>query len=249
MKRQLPIFQRLALALNGVGGTISIVLFFVGCYLLNTAIQNIDFEEISYLQGEVQIGKGKITDIYETDYNFSSKPYYGYEYTFDSPVGVLLWTSFASGQNFKVGDEVSIEYSEVRPGINRIQGMTNIVGGTSSFYLLIPLFLSFLWIAILIMMNKKKRLFITNGKVSRGTLVKRRIIYDEFSEEDVYKLTFNFLDENGKKYQVSVNTSNPEELMDERQELLIYELSNPPKAILVDTLPWFVSDYIKKNWI
>ena len=52
----------------------------------------------------------------------------------------------------------------------------------------------------------------------------------------------------GKVYDTIVKTHKTSKLEDEHSEKIIYHTKNPNQAVVVDSLPWSLPQYIKKEW-
>ncbi|MCT4640227.1 MAG: hypothetical protein N4A72_21195 [Bacteroidales bacterium] len=249
MRKRLPLFEKFAIYLNGYFGVIAVVTAIIGFPIAESIFQDIDFGEIIYLNDDAAIGKGKITDVFETNISVNETDVYGYEYTFFSPEGQYSWVSYFDGYVYEKGAEVEIEYYKERPEINRIKGMTNNPGGyLLSLLGLIPLIIGSVWIILNIIRGNKKMSIINRGVLTDGDLVDKIATSTEINEEKVYKYIFKYIDSKGKEHRVTAKTHNTHKLEDELREKIIYSSDDPRKAILVDTLPWTVPDYIKENW-
>ena len=57
------------------------------------------------------------------------------------------------------------------------------------------------------------------------------------NNQTVYKLTFEFTTDDGRRYEATARSHRPFVLEDEPQEQLLYDPYNPKKAVLLDSLP------------
>ena len=136
--RQLPFLDKVVILINGAFGLVSLILLLISSLLIILMIDDVDYAEIKYLNDDVLIGTGVITEIFETGTTINDEIVYGYDYTFFSPIGELYWTSYKLGYIYEIGDTVQVEYSNFKPGVNRIKGMNNTPGGLLSLLFLIP---------------------------------------------------------------------------------------------------------------
>mgnify|MGYP006150371075 CR=1 FL=1 len=248
MTKQLPFFENTILLINGYYGLIAIFLMMMGVLTTISIVEHIDFQEIVHLQRNTSIGKGLITDIFETNTSINKTSIYGYQYTFYSPSGDLSWLSYDLGYSYDVGDTIQIEYSNVRHDINRIRGMSNTPGGLTSILFSLPLLGGLIWMMINVTKGKRKKIIIENGLITDAILINKESTPVQINERIVYRMHFKFVANNGKEYKISTKTHQPEKLEDEQTEKLIYHSEDPKKAILIDDLPWPIPKYIKNNW-
>ncbi|MEM7110066.1 MAG: hypothetical protein AAF519_17695 [Bacteroidota bacterium] len=245
MKNHLPLSAKIALLINGSVGLIPLFLILFGLMFSYNLLQSIDIQATIYLSGDTEIGKGRIVNVFDTDYYVNSEAVYGYDYIFDAPKGPLEWTSYGYTY-FDVGQEVDIEYNPDQPEINRIAGTTSSMGGGSTFLFAIPLLVGVIWFLINIKNGLKKIRVISNGIIGRGELVSKEPTNSSVNGHTVYKLMFEFKAGDRQTYQVSTKTHKTHELEDENYETLIYDPQDPSKAFLADSLPWGVPAVVKK---
>jgi hypothetical protein len=215
-------------------------------------IQEIDLEELTYLNKQTSIGKGQILEIFDAVYSDEENMVtsYGYNYVFFSSSGDLNWTSYSNQRLHNVGDTVQIEYSLIRPSVNRIKWMSNT---TDDGYSVIVFFLfatigSLIWLIVFILKGIRKVKTITHGIITEGVLTQKKETSTKINENSVYKMVFTFTANDNKVYQVVVKTHKTSKLEDENSEKIIYHAEDPHQALVVDSLPWTVPKYIKKEW-
>lgn len=247
--KSLPLFETISLLINGNYGLISILIIGIGVFISGGLIREIDFVATYKLQGEVKTTAGTITDIIETNYSINEEYVYANYYEFKSPVGELNWASYSTGLVHKIGDEVIVEYNPTHPEINRIQGLTNSPGGRGIILYLIPLLVGLIWFTINIFKGRAKLNILKNGKITDAQLTNKTATNLKINDRTVYKMRFNFKDSKGMERELKIKTHLPHKLEDDKFEKVIYHSDDPNKAILVDSLPWTVPNYIKSNFI
>lgn len=245
IKKTLPLSTRLSLLFNGNSGLIALALMLFGSMFSYNTISTLDLQEIIHLRNNVEIGDGEIIAIFETNTSVDEVSIYGYDYVFHSPIGDLYWTSYMLGYEYDIGEKVKIEYNTIRPYVNRIQGMSNTLGG---LIYLIPLLVAFLWMIYNFFTGIRKIQTIKNGELAKGKLIDKQATPISIHETTVYKLTFSFIAKDGESYETSIRTSKPEKLEDDRNKTLIYHKNNPNRALMLDGLPWSTGKVIKQRW-
>ena len=243
-QKVLPLSAKLALLFNGNWGLIAFFVFLFGLVFSLGALSTLDIPAMIYLSGDVEIGKGEILEVYETNMSVNEESIYGYDYVFYSPLGEQYWTSYARGYRYDVGDQVMIEYHPERPDVNRIQGMGNTLGG---FVFMVPLLISLVWIGINAFLGMKRIRIIQNGKLTSAELTGKEPTLTRINNRRVYKMIFSF-EVNAQEYQAIARTHKPEDLEDGHPKTIIYDQDNPEKSLVLEKLPWFTGKVIKERW-
>lgn len=248
MRKYLTLSQKVSLLINGNKGIISILLIVVGLLVSLLIMRNSEFSTALYLRKDTLLGKGKITDVFETNTSVNEEYVYGYEYIFYSPIGDLYGISYQRGYVYELGSEVEIVYNKFRPDYNKIKGMSTNPGGMLLIIsFAIPVFIGLVWLIINFIIGASRLKIIQNGKVTKGILIDKITTNSKINDNTVYKLVFKYK-ANNREYQVTTRTHKPEKLEDESEKLLIYNSWDASKALLVDSLPWGVPKFIKDNW-
>lgn len=146
--------------------------------------------------------------------------------------------SFATGSYIEEGTPVPVEFNADYPKYSRIEGTRySVMGAWGLLILLFPL----IGLTVLIFSVKSgfsKINILKNGIYAKGNLIKSYETGTEINECPVYKMIFEYRDENGQTHKTSVKTTNPDVLEDDDNEKMIYNPSNPSKAVFIDTLPY-----------
>ena len=249
MKRQLPFFYKASIYLNGFLGLAPIVLFFVGLFLAQVIIKDVDIKQYLYLQNKTTLIEGEVFDRFRTNLTINEEAVFGYKYSFASPVGLQKGISYCTGKRNSNDNKVVIEYATAHPNIHRIKGLSNTPGGFVSFVFLMPLLAGLIWLLVNLYKGRIKLKVITEGTLGYGTLIEKRKTLTRINNRPVYKLIFEFRNEKRNIYNATARTHKPGRLLDDAEEMLYYDKTNPKKAVLVDDLPWGTPRYIKANWI
>lgn len=245
----MPFIDKVVIFINGGSGLIAIFLVSFSSLFTVLTIAEADFEEIKYLDEHVSIGKGVITSIFESNLSINGESVLGYDYTFFSPNGEMKWTSYHLGLVYEIGDSVEIEYSPVRPDVNRIKGMNNTPGGWMAAIILLPLIGSVIWLVYSIWKGMFRLRLLRIGYFANARLERKESTMFKVNNKRVYRFVFSFLDNWGNENVVTAKTSNPEKFEPLENVIAVYDPGNPRHAFILDSLPartWF---YIKKDWL
>ncbi|MCG3210590.1 MAG: hypothetical protein FOGNACKC_04221 [Anaerolineae bacterium] len=146
--------------------------------------------------------------------------------------------SYTTGQQFAVGDSVTVEYRRDRPDIARIQGTR---AGTFSpwVFCFVSIFpaVGLAFIAFSLKSGFAGGQLLKHGQLTQGKLISKEPTNTRINNQMVYKLTFEFTADNGLPYQAIARSHQPAKLEDEAQERILYNPANPKNAVLVDNLP------------
>ncbi|KXX71519.1 hypothetical protein [Flammeovirga sp. SJP92] len=163
-------------------------------------------------------------------------------------MGNFNWTSYCIGHIYDVNDSVVIEYSSIRPDVNRIKGMSNTPGGRLSLLFTIPFWVGLIWMIFNAVNGHKRYRLLKMGRFTNVKLIKKEPTVIEIEGSKVYKFTFSFLDQTGQKHQVTTMTSNPSKYIYLEKVTAVYDPHNPNKSFLINSLPESVARYINENW-
>ena len=84
----------------------------------------------------------------------------------------------------------------------------------------------------------KANYLLANGVLGLGTLKSKKVIkHDSSGDPSVWKLTFEFIANDGRTHDVSTSTTEPGKLEDQEYEGLLYDPRRPSRAVMMDTLP------------
>lgn len=248
MIRLLPLFHQFTLYINGSNGLFAWGLFLAGVFAIQEMGNDIDLRAGVYLQGQPEIGTGTITKVERTNVAVMGRDVMRYDYLFHSPAGDVAGTSYSADYEFETGQSIKVEYSEDRPEIHRIAGMTNTSGGGVYFLFLLPLIIGLVWIVVNMAKGKKRIRIIQQGEFAMGTFINKEGTWTKINRRRVYKMTFRFTALNGEEYDAVTKTHRPENISNKQGECLVYDPNDPEKSLMIGTLPWMVPTYIKKHW-
>ena len=205
---------------------------------------NAEFSSLYYFRGELETAPGTVLVTEPTSFSEGGSKHsrgrriYAMHYSF-SPLGEGEYggTSYATGERFRKGDSVTVEYPKGNPSVSRIQGMRRaILSSWAALVGIFPLVGGGFIIAGLRNGIKANRL-LANGKVGVGVLKSKVPTNTRINNQTVYKLTFEFAAEDGMTYEVITRTHIPSRLQDEKKERLLYDSFRPSYAVMLDNLP------------
>ena len=236
--RPVPLLVRCRVLLGSPVGQIGWFFFGFGMIFFWAFVLNSELPTWASFRGELETARGVVTHVEATKASENHARIYANHYSFTGPDRIQYeGVSYSTGTQRHKGDAVIIEFPKGNPATSRIQGMRmGQFGAAVVFVLIFPLvglgfMLPGLWSGI-----KANRLLV-NGKEALGTLKSKVPTNVKVNKRTVYKLTFEFVAEDGYTYQAVAKSHRPEILEDEAQEPLLYDPSDPRNAVMLDSLP------------
>ncbi len=238
--RSVPLLVRVQAIFGGFSSQFGWLFFgfgmlFVWIFGLTTVINSTYFWLSS-----VETAPGTVASIQHTDASENEQPVMANQYIFrvERLEQEFRGESYTTGTQYSVGDDVTIEYVANNPEISRIQGTR---AGTFSAWALcivgiFPL-VGLAFIGVSLMQGFTGTRLLKHGKVTTGRLVDKSPTSTRINDQTVYKLTFEFIADDSRRYKASARSHKPHNLQDEAYEQIVYDPHNPANAVLVDNLP------------
>jgi len=236
--RQVPASVRLRVLFGGFLSQFGWL--FLGFGMIFVWVFQVDSALASFIafRGRLESTTGTVAECRKTSYTVNNSPVYATHYAFKSPDGrTHKGVSYSTGAPPAKGAPVTVEYPKGNPGTSRIKGMsTTPFGMWVSFVLVFPA-LGFVFAAIGMRKGVRGLRLLTHGKTGKGKLLSKEPTNTKINDQTVYKLTFEFVAEDGKTYQAKAKTHHTARLEDETEEPLVYDPLNPSYAVMMDALP------------
>ena len=236
--RPVPLLVRSQVLLGSPVGQIGWLFFGFGLIFFWAFVLNSELPTWPSFRGELETARGVVTGVDDTKASENHARIYANHYSFTGPDGIKYeGVSYSTGTQGNKGDAVTIEFPKGNAARSRIRGMrTGQFGAAVAFVAIFPLvglglILPGLWGGI-----RANRL-LTNGKQALGKLTSKVGTNTRINNRTVYKLTFEFVAEDGYTYQAVAKSNKPEILEDEAQEPLLYDPAEPRNAVMLDSLP------------
>lgn len=199
-----------------------------------------DFSSVWFALDAVETTHGVVTAVEPTGASVNDTSVYANHYTYriEKLETEYQGVSYTTGYEFESGQDVGVEYLKRYPTLSRIEGARR---GEFDLWI-IPFLLLFPLIGLGMVGFGLKNGFkanrlLTNGKVGMGELVAKEATNTTVNDRRVYKLTFEFVADDGQSYEVVNKTTTTHLLEDDAQERLLYDPYNPRYAVMVDNLP------------
>lgn len=190
-----------------------------------------------HFTGELNVTNGRIIEVVETNMEINEQSVWAnvYEYT-DEYGNEYILDAFTTGYSLPINKEVTVEYVIDSPEYGRIPGVRSAEFGSWGLlmYLLPIIGLSMIFYGI--RRGYKDYNLLKIGEITKAKLVNKIPTNTEINAQTVYKLTFEFHDNNNKSYRKELKTHLTTRFEDDEFERLLYDPSDPAKSTLVDDL-------------
>jgi hypothetical protein len=195
---------------------------------------------------DLVVTSGFITSLNETLYKVNESPLYEYRYRYFDESQIPYSGFFLEyADAYEPGQEITIQYLKDSPEVSRFAGKDRrnydqimFLAGVAS------IIIGFLFLYPSYRRTKRERKIIMMGRPAEGKLVYAEPTNLRVNEQPVYKLTYEYYTNRDDVQKFSVRSHMIRNISDEHTEILIYDPSNPAKALVVDTLPGPVARYI-----
>lgn len=191
--------------------------------------------EAARFAGDPPVTSGEVTAWRSTSFNINSQKVFETSYEYRLPDGSTGdGQSYATGRYLDAGAGVTVEYLENDPEMSRIEGMRTTPGGLAvGFVFLLP-FIGLVFAMIGMLRGLKAYRLLTIGALAHGTFEKKEATMTRVNNRPVMKLTFSFEAEGGGTFRATGKSHVPYRMEDEPTELIIYDPSEPARAMVLD---------------
>ena len=174
-----------------------------------------------------------------TNVSENDSPVYEHTYSFVTPEGTQSrGTSYVTGHSLPAGSEVTVEYVPHRPQVSQVRGMRrNLVPEWVMLFVSIFPLIGLAFVVATVRQGIKANRLLAHGQLASGVLSDKQPTGTKINERTVYRLTFDFEAGDGRRYQATAGTHEPERLEDQRREPLLYDVLNPSYSVMLDSLP------------
>jgi hypothetical protein len=201
---------------------------------------NADYSVVSF-RGPLAEATGEVVRVERTSFSEGSKsrsrPVYASHYVYFVADRPLTGTSYSVGRPAEPGQRVTVEYAEADPARSRIAGMRRAPFGPWAMALGIVPLAGLVMLGFASAIGWKRTRLLRAGHLVMGRLKHKRPTSTKVNGRVVHELTFEFGGRDGRRHEVTVRTSAPERLEDEKQEPLLYDPARPSRAYLLDQAP------------
>jgi hypothetical protein len=235
--RQVPSSIRCQLLFGGFSNQFGWFFFGFGLIFFWVFAANADLLSAVYYRGDLETVTGKALYSEKTSASENRTRVYANHYSFVYGGVEYNGISYATGDYFSGGEQVTVEFPNGRLDLSRIQGMRRSIFGTAAIFVVIFPAVGLGFIAFGLVGGIKANRLLTNGKLGMGRLKLKEPTNTRINHQMVYKYTFEFNDEIGRNHNVVSRTHIIGVLEDEQEERLLYDPNNPSYAVMMDSLP------------
>ncbi len=238
--RSVPVPVLVQVLLGGFGNQFGWLFFGFGMIFVWAFGAFASLTPVYFWLSRVETAPGVVAEVHSTHASENDVTVYTNQYVFrvERLEAEFRGESYTTGRKFSVGDPVMVEYLSRSPQTSRIQGERSSLFApwVLCFVGIFPA-VGLAFIAVNMQRGVKGSQLLRYGKLTGGKLIDKRPTNTRINEQMVYKLTFEFVADDGQRHTVTANSHQPENLEDETLEKVLYNPYNPKSAVVVDNLP------------
>ncbi len=232
--RQVPFGIKLRIMTSSAIFWIGFMFFCIGTTIGVAFSFSMDFKSLSFHPDRSTTGK----IIYQEATNCSEnkRTIYRYDFEFSNGGTIVKGSSYSSDFTDSY-NSIEVEYESTNPQNARIIGMRS-----APFSAWIGLFIGIfptiglVFLAFAITKGLKNIYLVTNGILTKGKVVGKEATNTKINGRTLFRMFFEFKTQNGHTITSKCTTTEPENVLDEAEEMLLYDPRTPEKAVLLDTV-------------
>jgi len=236
--RGVPTTLRLQVLFGGVVGQMG--WFFLGFGMIFVWVfgTRADILSLYHFRGRLATATGVVLASDSTNVSYNERPVFAHRYSFVTPDGQQRDGVSCSVDRLEPGSRVTVEYRDTDPSVSRIQGMgRGVLPWWVCLFVCIFPAVGIGFIIPALRQGRKACRLLGNGRLAAGILQAMEPTGSSINDRPVYRMVFGFQAEDGRAYEATANTHEPERLRDQQRELLLYDPYDPSYAVLLDSLP------------
>jgi hypothetical protein len=233
--RHVPLSLRILNFCNGMA-LVAWLVTGLGSIFLWTFGLNADVSFLTF-RGPYANVTGRVTAVEETNASENKRRVYANHYEYS--VAGKQWSgrSYSTGGSANVSEEVTVEYAPADPSQSRIAGMRRKLFGPGPLFVVIVPLVGLVILSFAIRLGIHRNRMLRDGLLTTGRLQSKEPTNVRINKQPVYKLTFAFTARDGRRGEAVARTHQPQRLMDEAEEPLLYDPANPAEAFVLDEVP------------
>ncbi len=235
--RPVPLPLRLQVLFGGLSNILGWSLFGFGMIFFWAFVLNSDLASFYQFSGALETVTGVVVESRETNASENERRVYAHEYAFQHGGTEYQGVSYTTSQQLPEGAPVLIEFSAGSPEVARIQGMRRGMFGPAVIFVVIFPFIGLCFLVFGLKNGLRAAHLLAHGKLAFGTLASKTPTNTRVNNQTVYKLTFDFTADDGRRTQAVARSHQPHLLEDDARESIFYDPDHPAKAVLFDSLP------------
>ncbi len=181
--------------------------------------------------------QGRVIESRKTGATENRAAVYQVRYEYETGGKVFEGKSYAVGDAPEARETVTVEYLPKAPQSSRIAGMRRDLW--SPWMLIVALFPAGTLLVLYYSIRKglRRGQLLRDGFLTAATFVSQRGTNMRVNNQPVFELTFAFTTIDGRECTITTRTHHVDRLRDEPDEPLLYDLNDPSRAFLLDSMP------------
>lgn len=233
--RQVPFGIKLRIMTSSAIFWIGFMFFCIGTTIGLAFSFSMDFKSLSFHPDRSTAGK--IINQEATNCTENKRKIYRYDFEFSDNGGTPIKGSSYSSDFTDSYNSIEVEYESKNLGNARIIGM-RFAPFSAWIGLILGIFptIGLVFLAFAITKGLKNIYLVTNGVLTKGKVVGKEATNTKINGRTLFRMVFEFKTQNGHTIASKCTTTEPEKVLDEAEEMLLYDPRIPEKAVLLDTI-------------
>jgi hypothetical protein len=233
--RQVPLLVRAGNLAGGFANQFGWSFFGFGMVFVWVFLPAVDVTSWYRFRGPLETASGTVTAVEKAGMTENDVEVCRVRYAFAAPGGARHeGVSYVRGERFRPEERVTIQYRAGEPSVSRIRGARSAPLPIWAALVLVFPGVGLVFIAAGLRRGLRANRLLRDGKLGYGVLVAKAATSTSINNRPVYKLTFEFVAEDGRTYRAACKTHQTELVTDEAEERLFYDLLRPDDAIPLD---------------
>lgn len=250
-KRSIPFFLKIQVFFGHIKGYVGLGFLLIGGLGFYFYLTHCDWSIFQFLDSPQ--AEGRLTKIEhkgkgEEHPVLLGQPIWTYHFSFEVQKQTFENKSFdLMNHHLKENQKVTVFYLKNDPNISKIDGMWLTAYPFWVSLLFLPFFLVgsfFLWKSI--EEGRKANRLLEFGEIAYGRAIYQQPTDEKINQRIVYEIGFDF-EVHGKTYRTVARSHQPENILDEEFEKLVYNSLNPKESVIIDALPKVVKTFFLKS--
>ncbi|SHH43469.1 DUF3592 domain-containing protein [Massilia sp. CF038] len=236
--RQLPWQRKCGIFFGHPFAWIGVLFFVAGCVFTLFFARASDFQSPFLFRSGDPLVAGVLVDKQPVNAAVNKQRIYQYNYRYRVGAARYQGQAFSTYTSSNPGDAVLVQYAANNPARSRIDGM-RLAPFSAITGLMTAIFPAIGFLMLYFAARRCRRYLhlvrygvLTTGKVARKVATSTRI-----NRQTVYQVYFQFQSADGVVHEACVSSHQTAQLGDEAREPLVYDASEPRKAVLLDAMP------------
>lgn len=235
--RNISFLMKLRIFFKGSTALVGIVFLLAGCIFPVVFGRMADFKSMFVFKDSDPVTPGLITHLRPTSSSINDREVYEYGFIFRVNDKDYSGRSFSTDR-YDMSDTLQVQYKAEDPFNCKGQSMGTAPFSAWLFFAMLsmPVF-GLVFSTRSIITGRRNIALVEHGVLVKGKITRKESTLVSVNDQKVYKVFFSFQSADRTMREAFVRTHRIEQLRESTEVPVLYDPSDPSKAVLVDTLP------------